>query len=366
MNVTASRIRIVEGSTAVQALLASLPDDMRTTPFQHPNWITAWFAVDGRADRRTIAAVVECAATGRPWLVLPLVLDTLGAATHWAPLDFGVCDYNGSYTAPDFRPSAAEMRVLWARLVAVLPADATFLVIDKIAAEIGHRHDPLLDLPGLRPSHVIRHPLTLDADFATLRATRFCQTMARSLERKRRKLERKGAFAFTVATGPEAVPLLDRLMVWRDERWGARPVITDFYRRLVAAGDPVRVMALTLDGEPIAACFGACDASGFRLLAVAHDDAFKNWSPGLLVIEDAIAWAVGQGFGEFDFTIGSEAYKFDFGVHPEPLWFLTEEFSPHGSAMLRLLLTRNLIASKLKRFLHVHGPRRRHPKAAAG
>jgi CelD/BcsL family acetyltransferase involved in cellulose biosynthesis len=292
-----------------------------------------------------------------------LTLDVFGTAAFWAPLDRGVCDYNGSMTAPDFRPTPLEMRGIWTRIVAVLPDDASFLYLDKMPVALGARVEPLACLSELRRSHVVRHPLRLDGDFATLRDTRFCQTTVRSLARKRKKLARKGRLTFEVATGADASEAFERLMVWRAERFGDRPTTTDFYRRLVAAGDPARVAWLALDGVPISACFGLAEPEAFRLLAVAHDDAYKNWSPGLLVIESAIAWAVERGFGEFDFTIGSEAYKFAFGVTPEPLWLLADEFDPNGSAMLRLLLTRNLLSSKLKRWIDPRGPRRRDGRA---
>lgn len=360
------RIRVVDGPSAVAALLASLPEEMRRSAFHHPNWTTNWLATPDHVRRRTIAAVVEEVHSGRPLLVLPLTLESFGGADYWTSLDRGVCDYNDSLGAPDFRPSAAEMRAIWKRIVAALPSDASFLLIDKLPIDIGTRHEPLADLGGLRPSHMTRHPLRLDVDYPTLRTTRFCQTNARSLDRKRRKLERKGRLELTTVGGPEAVPLLDRVMAWRAERYEERPVVTDFYRRLVTAGDPARVTALTLDGEPISAVFGLAEPTAFRLLAVGHDKAFSNWSPGLLVIEDAIRLACEGGLEEFDFTIGAETYKFAFGVSTEPLWLFSAEFGPHGSAMLRLMLTRNSIATRLKSWLAGSAPAGQTADAKAG
>lgn len=360
----ATRVRIVAGIAGVRGTLAALPDAMRPTAFQHAAWTDCWLAGEGRAGRKVVLALVEAADDGRPLFALPLVLDTFGSAGFWTALDLGVCDYNASLAAPEFRPTAVEMKTIWTRIVAALPDDAAFLMIDKLPAAIGERPEPLLDLTGRRRSHVVRHPLRLDADFATLRDTRFSQTTVRSLARKRRKLQRKGRLMFTTETGEDALPVLERLLAWRGERYGTRGDIDAFYRRLTAAGEPARVMALTLDGEPLAAGFGLVEASAFRLLAIGHDERFKNWSPGLLLIEDAIAWAVESRLAEFDFTIGSEAYKFDFGVTPEPMWLVAEEFGPHGSAMLRLLLARNMIAKKLKRWIDPHAPRKRDAKAA--
>jgi CelD/BcsL family acetyltransferase involved in cellulose biosynthesis len=362
---TATRVRVVTGCDAVREALATLPAAMRPTAFQHPAWTGCWLGGAEKSEHQTVLALVECAETARPLFALPLTLDTFGAAAYWAPLDHGACDYNASFTAPDFRPSPVEMQTIWTRIVAALPDDAAFLMIDKLPAVIGERAEPLMELPGLRRSHVVRHPLHLDADYATLRDTRFSQTSVRSLARKRRKLSRKGDLVFSVATGEAAAAPLERLLVWRGERYGVRPDIDDFYRRLVRSGDPARVMWLALDGEPVSAGFGLVEPTAFRLLAIGHEERFKNWSPGLLVIEDAIAWAIDLGLAEFDFTIGSEAYKFDFGVTPEPLWLVAEEFGPHGSAMLRLMLARNMIAKKLKRWIDPNAPRRRDAKASA-
>ena len=359
-------VRVVAGTEAVRDMLASLPAQMRRSAFHHPNWTTSWLATPSHVERKTIAVAVEEAGSGRPMLVLPLTLATFGGADYWAPLDHGVCDYNGSLSAPDFRPSAAEMRAIWKRVVAALPSDASFLLIDKLPTDIGAAHEALAEVGGLRPSHMTRHPLRLDADYAALRADRFCPTNCRSLDRKRRKLERKGRLAFTSVAGPEAVPLLDRVMTWRAERYDDQPVTTDFYRRLVERGDPARVMVLTLDEQPISAVFGLVEPTAFRLLAVGHDKAFSNWSPGLLVIEDAIRTACEAGLEEFDFTIGAEAYKFGFGVATEPLWLFAAEFGPHGSAMLRLMLTRNAIASRLKTWLGGEAPGGRGAEARTG
>ena len=365
MKAARTRVRIVCGAGAVREALVALPDAMRPSAFQHPGWISCWFAGEGRTESRTVLALVESAEDPRPLFALPLVLDRFGSAAYWAPLDFGVCDYNASFVAPDFRPTPTEMRAIWTRIVAALPDDASFLMIDKLPAVIGDRPEPLLEIAGTRRSHVTRHPLRLGRDFATLRDTAFDPSVVRSLARKRRKLGRKGRLTYSISSGEDALGPLERLLVWRGERYGTRSEVDALYRRLIVAGDPARVAWLALDGVPLAGVFGLVEDDAFRLLAIGHDEAFKNWSPGLLVIEDTIAWAVESGLAEFDFTIGSEAYKFDFGVTAEPLWLVAEEFDPHGSAMLRLMLARNRLAKELKRWIDPNGPRRRDAKAAA-
>ncbi len=352
------RIRIVEGIDEVRATLAALPADFAGSAFQTHGWLDGWLGCrevrpDGDA-MRTILVVVDRADGAGPWLVWPLTLDTRSAVPAWGPLDCGVCDYNLPLAAPDFRLSAIEATRLWRAIVAALPAGASYLLVDKLPLRVGGRPTVFAALPEIRASQVVRHPLPLGGDFETLRATRFSPTMVHSLDRKRKKLGRKGELVFRVETGAAALADFERLAVWRDERFGPHPDVNAFWRALVAAGDPARIFALSLDGATISACLGTVDAGGVRLLAVAHDARFNNWSPGLLAIEDAIRWAVGEGFPEFDFTIGSEAYKHDFGVEPEPMGLQSAAFDAQGAAVLRLVWARAYVAARLRRHLDAH------------
>ncbi len=108
-----------------------------------------------------------------------------------------------------------------------------------------------------------------------------------------------------------------------------------FYRALCDHTDIARVGRLTLDGRIIAGCFGTLTDGTFQLLAVAHDGVFKNWSPGLLAIESSIAQMCAQGVTVYDFTIGDEPYKLDFGVENEKLYDLSAGLTWKGCAYLR-------------------------------
>ena len=262
-------------------------------------------------------------------------------------LDDGVCDYVAPIFAADFAPRPETMRWIWARILDQLPnADLVFL--EKISERVGDRRNPLLDLAQPAPSRFRRHPLALGDGLDAVRAR---YRAGRSLARKHRKLARKGRLDFAVLTGSEAAGEIDGLMAWRDRRHDARPITTAFYRRLLADTDLARVGLLRLDGRAISGCFAIVCDGALRLLVVAFDERWKNWSPGLLAIDEMIGWAAGEGLAEFDFTIGSEAYKFDFGVETEPLWEIREPLGLRGSVMLRLLGARRAAADLVRRTL---------------
>jgi CelD/BcsL family acetyltransferase involved in cellulose biosynthesis len=220
------------------------------------------------------------------------------------------------------------------------------IFLEKMPERIGDRRNPLLDLTGVTRSRFLAHPLALDADIETLRRR---TSGRRSLDRKRRKLERRGRLTFTVASGPDAVPAIERLMGWRDRRYDGRPITVAFYRRLLLDTDLARVGVLCLDGEPIGGCFAVVESRVLRLLVSAFDEAMKNWSPGLLAIDAMIGWAVETGLDTFDFTIGSEPFKFAFGVTSEPLWEVRASLGLRGRVLLGLLGARRMAARLVRR-----------------
>ncbi len=334
------RVRVVTDVRTVEEQLRGLPTELLRGPFQQASWIGAWLAAHAET-RPTLALVtVTDASTGAVLFVLPLMLDTRSGVPCWTALDDGVSDYNAPLLAPDFRPPPQVMRRIWAQVRERLPlGDMIFL--EKIPERIAGRRNPLLDLARPRPSRFVGHPLALADGLAAVRAR---YRAGRSLARKHRKLGRRGTLDFIVLSGARAAPHLEQLMRWRERRYDTRPITTDFYRRLLDDGDLARVGMLRLDGTAVAGCYAIVCDGALRLLVTAFDTQWKNWSPGLLAIDEMIGWACCEGLDVFDFTIGSEPYKFDFGVASERLWEIRSSLRLRGSLILRLLGARRLAA----------------------
>lgn len=339
-------VHVTTDRSAVCAGLATIPSTLCRGPFQRDGWIAAWLAA--HPDVPLALVTVVDAATGAPRMVLPLALDSRAGVPCWTGLDRGVSDYNAPLVAPEFDPTPSEMQTLWRQIGRALPG-ADLLVLEKIPDRIGDRPNPLIGLSGLHASPFGRHVLRLDGGPATIEAG-FTASFAHSLARKRRKLANRGVLAFVVEHGPAALPGFDRLMERHAHRYATPAATVALYRRLFACGGVGRLGELRLDGAAIAGCFGMVDEHSFLLLALGHDEAFKNWSPGLLAIHDMIAWAGDCRLGEFDFTIGAEPYKYDFGVVRQPLWEVQTPLRLRGRAVLGVIRARAAIAGA-KRWL---------------
>lgn len=318
--------------------------DLERSPFQRAQWLETWFGSFGReTPSKIFAASIEDAASGEPVFVLPLTVERRGGILRLKAWDGGVSDYNAPLLSRRFAPNRDELKRLWASLLKELPR-ADVLELEKVPSVVGAIDNPLLALEGVHPSRFTRHvlPIPADGDFEMLKLARFDPSHRRSLAKKRRKLQNKGRLEFGFLSGAAALPILDEILEWRAERFadGAPSEemqrADDFYRSLCGHTDIARVGRLTLDGRLIAGCFGTLTDRTFQLLAVAHDGDFKNWSPGLLAIESSIAVLCAQGATVYDFTIGDEPYKLDFGVEVEKLWEIEAGLSVKGCLFLRL------------------------------
>lgn len=318
--------------------------DLERSPFQRAQWLETWFGSFGReAPSKVFAASIEDATTGEAVFVLPLMVESRAGILRLTAWDGGVSDYNAPVLSKSFAPSRDDMKHLWSDLLHALPR-ADVLELEKVPSVVGAIDNPLLAVDGVHPSRFARHalPMPENGDFEALALTRFNPSHRRSLAKKRRKLQNKGRLEFGFVSGQEALPLLDRILEWRAERFAeqAQPEemqrVDAFYRSLCGDTDIAKVGRLTLDGRMIAGCFGTLTDRTFQLLAVAHDGEFKNWSPGLLAIESSIALLCAQGATVYDFTIGEEPYKLAFGVEVERLYEVEAGLSLKGIVFLGL------------------------------
>lgn len=320
-------VTVVRGSEAAARAIDFAPADVVSTPFQHPEWLKVWAQSFADGDTaRVFLVVAREKPGGRVVLRLPLGLEIHSSVRVLRGWDRGTADYGGPILDRDFALSPADFRRLWARIEAVLPP-CDVVALDKMPLRLGEIDNPLLGLAGVERSFNSAHVLRLAAE-GTATAETFDGTMRRSLARKRRKLEHKGVLAFRFGPAASGLEALEALEAWRRARFADEnrghdvASVEAFWRRLASEAEIARIAELRLDGRLLAAGFGTRTGSSFQLLATAFDAQWKNWSPGLLLVEDLIGAAEADGVRLFDFTIGEEAYKLAFHVEAPPLFDL--------------------------------------------
>ena len=120
--------------------------------------------------------------------------------------------------------------------------------------------------------------------------------------------------------GPRSGPLLDELLSLEAAGWkaargtaiAARGSTRRFYAAVTgwaAARGTVRLLVLRLDGRPLAALLGVQEDGVHYLLKGGFDPAYARYSPGQLVLAEAIERAFADGLRRVELGGGADAYK---------------------------------------------------------
>ncbi|TAJ99752.1 MAG: GNAT family N-acetyltransferase, partial [Candidatus Manganitrophaceae bacterium] len=150
---------------------------------------------------------------------------------------------------------------------------------------------------------------------------RLSASMRYTVRRKIRTLEKEHRVEFTaIAELNEGRSGMERLIALHQKRWGDRggseafidEVKLPFHRETAEAffqKGMARLFFLKVDGETVAALYGFLLGRRFFYYQAGFDPAWKGKSVGMVLMAKCIENAVAQGWSEFDFLRGPEAYK---------------------------------------------------------
>lgn len=360
------RVVCLTGEARVGAALTGLPPETEYTAFQNTGWLTNWFKTVGRArGAEPVLMLATCKATGSFCFALPLARWTSGHLTRLDAVDLGLADYVAPLVATDFAPTREEMNRLWQALLAQLPK-ADILYLGKIPPMIGARPNPLLLVSGLH-----RHrqrawgtPLTEPPlDFTALGMPK---KRSRELNNRWKRLANLGTLTFRIAeTAAEKDEGFAVLCAQRTARFTAmgRPnaldsaEVRDFYRALLDGNDGrtgAVLQTLSVNDEIIACGLGLMTPDAFLMIfPTIGGEEWKPYSPGLQHFRKSMEWAAERGCRFYDFTLGSEAYKSEFGAIPTDLYEIVAPRSLKGRLAAAELTIRREIHKRpdLARFL---------------
>ena len=301
------------------------------TPFQSRNWLEPWYAIVGpHFGARPLFVTVRDRESGIPLMLLPLSSSRQGLLKIIEFADGGLSDYNAPLQAESFSPNEREMRDLWRRILAALPA-ADVVRLQKLPAAPGRIVNPLHRLQEVRPMSIdswhIELPTTRAAYEKTLNST-----FAKELRRKGRRVESRGKAALVHARdSDDALRIFAALAEMRAQRFEELgrhnvlgvPALRSFYETVIVDGWRQGFTALTaleVDGNIAAALFALRHAKTYYLLLSAfRNGEWKSASPGNVALDRMATHLIETGVDIFDFTIGNESYKRDFGARPQAL-----------------------------------------------
>jgi CelD/BcsL family acetyltransferase involved in cellulose biosynthesis len=288
-----------------------------TTPFQSPAWLLPWW--------NAFAPGRLCVVTGRDAQRLvalaPLYLEQGPYDARLLPLGTSISDYIDLLLDPEFATAAscglapylAQCGPIWQRWeLDELAADAAALRLlaptDCEDCVESSSACPVLRLP---PDGVIEAQVS--------------PRKRRDIRLARNRAGRRGAMEIMTADGNSALPMFETLIRLHGARWesrGATGVLSDsrvqrFHRaaipRLLGAG-LLRLCELRIAGATAGVYYGLQYRERAFAYIAGFDPQYAFESPGTMLIEHALNWAIRDGAREFHFLRGREAYKYQWGA----------------------------------------------------
>jgi len=295
-------------------------EDPHATVFTSWSWLRGWLE---RGPAGWLILVVHRRGGDRPIALLPLrgvqASGSQGQATTLAMAGWPAADYTGFFCAPGH-----EERAL-AALAGYLSDQPTWDRLDL--------RD--VDDPRLRPWLSCFDP----ARFTTRCAVgEICPRIAlpsswdaylrhslgprrrESLRRKMRQLEQVPGYRVEDAVDDDVASAVRRVVESWQRRWQtAAPEELEGYVAALercAERDQLWLRTLWSGERPLAvmAAFHDRPRDAFRYYLSGFDPAFGRFSPGTVLVGQAIRHSIAEGYRIFDFMRGDEAYKYDFGA----------------------------------------------------
>ena len=316
--------------------------------FQSFGWVSAWHKTVGASVisiRPWVAVVVDF--DDSPRLIFPLGIRRKLGARILEFMGGAQSDYLGPLLHDQWSARSDLLRSAWELVEAELPAhDVRHFC--KLSALGGARGNPWLQIwkcAWQDSSHALYLPGSTEELQARLRTK-----LKSDNKRQRRRLSEKGRLTFEIVTaGEKWQEGVDAMIAQKRQRYQstgvpdalATPAVREFYRNLgpeFLHGGQIHLSLLRLNEEILATHWGAVYRDRFYFLMPTYSSGpWETYSPGRLLLENLLEWAIASRLSVFDFTIGGEEYKKDWCDHETAVYRHHRLITPLGLACFAYL-----------------------------
>lgn len=328
--------------------------EARCHAFQTVTFLQTWQATYGVAYGAKLCLVEVRDASGRPVLMIPLMINRQRGSRVLAFTDYGVSDYN----APVLFPTSIvwtrrSAHALWQQIVARLPA-VDLVLFDKMPEKVRDLANPLYLLSD-EPNAESCHLTNLDQPVADIeKAVRGVRTFKRHF----RGLQRLGTCEVVIAETPEQrKAILHTLLEQKQRRFEEThvpgfeqyPEKRDFFAlgtETFAAIGALHLSALLVNGQILATTWGLTQGRHYYGLFLSFEAGeWGKYSPGRVLHHQLLLHLAERGYSCFDLGIGDEEWKVSVCDVHIPL----KQFRKAQSLRGKLTLARMSMLERLRR-----------------
>lgn len=286
--------------------------------FQSFEWLAHWQHTVGQHSYGIEPAVAVVSDSRRPLALFPFGIRRASGARVLEFLGGVQSDYNAPLMLPEVS-TPGQFNRLWGKVLEELPAhDVRYFA--RMPQQLSGLRNCFIDM---MPSFCegFSYAATLPDSWDEFRhglPSKFQKDNARMI----RRLSEMGRFEFVVAkSANEFNHIVEAMFAQKERRYretGARNILADIHTRTFYSGLDegiggevnIHLSALMLNGEILATHLGAVHRGRFYYLFPTYAGGeWAKFSPGRLLLENLVQWAISNKLRTFDFTIGGEAYK---------------------------------------------------------
>ncbi len=336
-------VDVITDLPAARSRWEALESEGVATPFQSFTWVSTLANTVGRSlAAETFVVIVREPSSGRDLLLLPLVRRRLGPARIIELADLGVSDYSAPIVAPELAAAPDRLAAIWKRAITALPP-ADVIRINKIPDQIGQRANPLLVIERSWAKETQSWRINLPDHWADYETSMLSKKLRGNLRRDLRKLEGFGKVTHVNAADEATTEqIFDALCAHRVARFARlrRTNILDnaayreFYRQVLRHGlvsGLASISALKVGDDIVATLLGLrWRGTYFALIPTMAEGALQAHGIGKLMNWFEIKEMHARGCRCFDFTIGNEPYKRDYGATPRMLYEIVRPLKAKG------------------------------------
>ena len=309
------------------------------TAFQSPVWLDKFYTL--LAQHRKSEPLIICLRNnGRLVGVLPLLKRYSKGLYLIESADMGVSDYS----APILDPSIIIDEQLRMDLVKLF-GKHDFLRIKPVRAQHLELWKNILDVKPVR-LNFSAHAVELAPPFEEWREKNLDKKIGGMIARKGRRWKKQHEVKFERLADSRAIELAIRnLAKLREGRFSGDPIsdkqVLRFYSEVAILGAEngfSETWLATSYGNVAAVVFGVIHEDGFHYLLIGADyENQSRHSPGMQMYDWIIKDWMNRGGLRFDFTIGDEPFKTQFGTKPTDMYSFLRGNSVLGKAAVMVL-----------------------------
>ena len=333
------------------------------SPFQNYHWLQSWLNTYGQ-DKSDSVHIVVGSLDDVPIIILPLyVSHKWGLRTlTWLAQEWN--DYNIPVCEPEnlafFAGKTAKK--LWEEVHSHI-GDIDVLELGKQPESIAGVVNPFIDQSTAQLETDCSHEMLLTGDSWDEIYTKKRSTKSRRrLREKERALTRDGELVFKHHKEPEEIEKIVPLMLkWKHAQLshrGARnpfddirsfEFLTQVAKTADKNGQQAQIYILYQNDKPLSALYMLSHGNTLMLYQASYDvGPHERYSPGLLLLHQAIDYAISQGFQSFDFGMGDEKYKADYVDNNYDLFRVIMPTSLKGNLLTPALAKKAHLAKWIK------------------